>query len=55
MAREAFGRGDAAEALRLSNIVHSTCSQYAAARDVAHDARRQIDHPVDGLEVVSNN
>ncbi len=51
-ARQALGKGDTAEALRLGNIVQSTCSQFAAARDIARDARRQLK---DQQEVASNN
>jgi tetratricopeptide (TPR) repeat protein len=42
MARDALAAGDAAEALRLSNIVHSTCSQFDSARELAHAAREQM-------------
>ncbi len=52
LARQALARGDVAEALRLSNIVQSTCSQFVAARDVGREARRRLNDP---QEIASNN
>ncbi len=43
MARRAFAGGDSKEALRLSHIVHSTCSRFDEARDLARQARRRLD------------
>ena len=52
MAREALGKGDATEALRLSNIVQTTCSQFSAARDIARAARGRLP---DRQEIASRN